>query len=224
MDFLVAPLHDAMVGLTALLTPFAGDLATAGAIVVLTLGVRALLLPLAVRAARGQRARARLAPELAELRRRHGADPVRLREESAALFRREGVSPLAGFGPALLQAPFFLVLYRLCTAGSVAGHQNALLAHTLLGAPLAQNFAGVVGGGLFAPPSLVFLGLFALLALVAWWTARQVPADAPMAGVLRVLPFGTVVAAAFVPLAAGVYLLTSGLWTAAERAVLTRPA
>jgi YidC/Oxa1 family membrane protein insertase len=39
-----------------------------------------------------------------------------------------------------------------------------------------------------------------------------------------VLPFGTVVFAAFVPLAAGLYLLTSGTWTAVERAVLRRRA
>ncbi|MFC4052146.1 hypothetical protein ACFOY4_20880 [Actinomadura syzygii] len=35
-------------------------------------------------------------------------------------------------------------------------------------------------------------------------------------------PFGTIVVAAVVPLAAGLYLLTSGAWTAAERAVLRR--
>jgi YidC/Oxa1 family membrane protein insertase len=43
-----------------------------------------------------------------------------------------------------------------------------------------------------------------------------------MGAVARVMPFGTVVAAAFVPLAAGLYLLTSGAWAAVERAVLQR--
>ncbi|WP_141583502.1 hypothetical protein [Actinomadura sp. WMMA1423] len=47
----------------------------------------------------------------------------------------------------------------------------------------------------------------------------------PAAGVLaRAMPFGTIAVAAFVPLAAGLYLLTSGAWTAAERAVLHRRA
>jgi YidC/Oxa1 family membrane protein insertase len=36
----------------------------------------------------------------------------------------------------------------------------------------------------------------------------------------RVLPFTTVFIAAFVPLAAGLYLLTSTSWTVAERVVL----
>jgi YidC/Oxa1 family membrane protein insertase len=38
----------------------------------------------------------------------------------------------------------------------------------------------------------------------------------------RVAPFATVVFAAFLPLAAGLYLLASGTWTAVERAVLHR--
>ncbi|MDL4816065.1 hypothetical protein [Actinomadura opuntiae] len=53
--------------------------------------------------------------------------------------------------------------------------------------------------------------------------ARTAPAGAGAAGVLaRVAPFGTVVFAVFMPLAAGLYLLASGTWTAVERAVLHR--
>jgi len=37
-----------------------------------------------------------------------------------------------------------------------------------------------------------------------------------------VLPFATVAIAAFVPLAAGLYLATSTAWTLAERALLAR--
>lgn len=115
-----------------------------------------------------------------------------------------------------------MVTYRLFMSATVAGHQNLLLAHTLLAAPLGQNWVGVLGGGLLAPPSLVFLGLFVLLGAVAVWSSRRVTAEGPMGAVARVMPFGTVVAAAFVPLAAGLYLLTSGAWAAVERAVLQR--
>jgi YidC/Oxa1 family membrane protein insertase len=43
-----------------------------------------------------------------------------------------------------------------------------------------------------------------------------------MGALLRVLPFATVVVAAIVPLAAGLYLLTTTAWAAAERAVFHR--
>ena len=43
-----------------------------------------------------------------------------------------------------------------------------------------------------------------------------------MPRLMRLLPYGTIVTAAFVPLATGVYLATTTLWTVAERALLTR--
>jgi YidC/Oxa1 family membrane protein insertase len=53
-------------------------------------------------------------------------------------------------------------------------------------------------------------------------TATAAAAGAAQAALARVLPFATVAIAAFVPLAAGLYLATSTAWTLAERAVLGR--
>jgi YidC/Oxa1 family membrane protein insertase len=51
-------------------------------------------------------------------------------------------------------------------------------------------------------------------------TAQQ--ADAPGGALIRVLPYLTVVIAAFVPLAAGIYLIVSTGWTLAERSFFWR--
>jgi len=48
-------------------------------------------------------------------------------------------------------------------------------------------------------------------------TARSAGRDAPGGALVRVLPYLTVVIAAFVPLAAGIYLLVSTSWALAER-------
>ncbi|GAA2585882.1 membrane protein insertase YidC [Actinomadura fulvescens] len=222
LDVPVSVAYDLVTGLADALSPVTGDLATVAAIVVFTAAVRLVLLPLAVAAARGERTRMRLMPELQALQKKHSRDPQRLRRETATLYEKEGATPLAGCLPMFAQLPFFFVMYRLFMSATVAGHQNILLSHTLLAAPLGQNWMSVLGAGLFSPASLVFLGLFALLAAVAWWSSRRVMAEGPMANVARLLPFGTVVTAAFVPLAAGIYLLTTTVWTAAERAVLHR--
>src|SRR6266566_1331846 len=50
-------------GLTGILTPVLGGLAAVAAIVVFTMAVRLLLMPLSLRALRGQAAQARLAPQ-----------------------------------------------------------------------------------------------------------------------------------------------------------------
>jgi len=217
VDVPVSLAHDLVAALADALSPLGDGPSAAAAIALVTVAVRALLVPLAVAQARAARDRARLLPKIEALRTRHGRDPMRLRRELGALYAREGVSPFAGIGPALAQLPVFAVMYRLFVSATVNGHQNLVLAHTLLGTPLGQNWIGVIGAsGLLAPQSLVFLGLFALLAAVAWWSSRQTE------GPLRLLPFGSVAVAAFVPLAAGVYLLASTAWTAAERAVLRR--
>ena len=230
-DFLDVPVAGAYHLVTWLATvahPLLGELSTAAVIVLFTAGVRLLLHPLARAAVRGQEARAALAPQAQALRLRYRDDPRRLQRELTALYRQAGTTILAGCLPALLQVPFFTVMYRLFTSTSVAGTANPMLGHTLFGAPLGGHLVQAFSTGPFGPAGVVFLGLLAALALVAWFCARGQAgpagtADLPGAVALRLLPFGTLLAAAVLPLAAGLYLLTSTTWTVAERAALRRP-
>jgi YidC/Oxa1 family membrane protein insertase len=224
-DAAVGVAYDLVTGLTSALLPITGGLSAAAAIVLFTAGVRLALHPLSRSQAAAGRARLALAPRVRELRERHRDDPMRASREITALYRAEGTSPFAGIGPALVQLPVFTVVYRLFLSPAVGGHANLLLAHTLLGVPLGERWLFTAGA--FGPHGLVFLGLFALLAAVAWWTSRRTYADQPpppgaLGTILRLLPFGTVAVAAYVPLAAGLYLATSTVWSAAERAALWR--
>jgi YidC/Oxa1 family membrane protein insertase len=216
-DFVLSPAYDLVTALTGLTGPLL-------AIVLFTVGVRLLLLPLGLRQARAQRVKARLAPDVAKLRKRFARNPERFQRELTALYAREGTSMFAGLGPGLAQLPFFLVMYRLFVSATIAGQPNLLLAQSAVGVPLGQHFgAALAHSGLFGPPALIFLGLFVLLALVAWQASRLVPEtpDVPMSKVFRWLPFGTVIAAGFLPLAAGIYLVVSTAWTTAERSLRT---
>lgn len=126
-------------------------------------------------------------------------------------------------------------MYHLFSTGS-----GDLLDHTLLGAPLGGHWTGALAdGGVFGPQGLVYLGLFALVAAVATWNFRRaratvakapqpaagnaaVPGMASMAKVMPLLSFGTLITVAVVPLAAGLYMVTTTAWTACERALLHR--
>jgi len=220
------------------LTPMLGGAAAAAAIVACTAITRLLVLPLSVSALRGQAAQARLAPRVTELRRRHTGDPGRLQAEVTALYRREGTSMLAGYLPVLLQVPFFTVLYLLFRSPRIGGTANTLLRHQLLGAPLASHW--LTAPGPVSSQGAVFLGVFCALAVIGWLHTRlarrplapatpdapAAPAAAQPGGAARLLallaPAITVAAAALVPLAAGLYLVTSTGWTLAERALLRR--
>ena len=223
-------------GLTGVLTPVLGGLAAVAAIIAFTMAVRLLLMPLSLRALRGQAAQARLAPQLLALRQRHAKQPERLQREMAALYKRERTSMFAGFAPLLLQWPFLSVMYLLFRSPTVGGTANTLLSHDLLGVPLGAHWLS--GAGAASAQGAVFLGLFVLLAGLCWLSARlgvlmaaQATGTSPAPGgagrpglLVRALPYLTVVIAAFAPLAAGIYLLTTLAWSLAERMLYSRSA
>lgn len=261
--------------LTSLLTPVAGGLAAAAAIVLFTAAVRLLLSPLSLRALRGQAAMARLMPQVQALRTRYSRQPERFKRELSALYRREGAGPFAGLLPVLAQWPFLSVTYLLFRSATVDGTRNHLLSDGLFGVPLGAHWLS--GAGLFSVHGAVFVAILAILAAVCWLSARLAKRSAPGAatagtgttrragrvpeaparaahskkprgasappvrrgspdpaealagskapGVLaQVLPYVTVVIAAFAPLAAAIYLLTSVTWSFAERRLFLRRA
>jgi len=243
LDGAVAVAYPFIAHVASALTPIGG---AAAAIVLCTAALRLLLLPLTLAAVRGERARAALAPRVAQLRRRYAEDPGRLATELTELYRTERSSPLAGCLPVLLQAPFFMVVYRIFTAPRVAGRSNALLAGHLFGVPLGTH---LFGGG----HPLAFLPVIAALLMLGWLAARRArrvaaatsasptstpststpptsasPTSTPStstplpAGVLGVLPYLSVLSVAVVPLATTLYLVTTLAWTAAENQLLRR--
>jgi YidC/Oxa1 family membrane protein insertase len=200
--------------------PFTGPYSAALAIVLCTVAVRLVLLPLSVRAARGAKTRTALMPQLKELSDSHRNNPERLQRELAKLQAESG-SVFAGFLPSLAQLPFFWVMYRLFSTAVVAGQSNQLLSGTLFGAPLGLHWPLLTS-------TPVYLGLAVLLAVVAYFSARwqarsrETQPTGAVGQLTRVLPYGTLVTAAFIPLAAGLYLLTTTTWAVVERAILQR--
>ncbi|WP_229897915.1 YidC/Oxa1 family membrane protein insertase [Streptomyces finlayi] len=213
--------------------------ATAAAIVVFTMLVRIAFHPLARAAVRGEKARQALAPQLAALRKKHAKNPERMQKEILALHAEAKVSPFSGMLPMLVQLPVFFVMYHVFSSAKVGGEVNELLGHRLFAAPLGSRWSDALGdGGVFGAQGLVYLGLFALIAGVATWSFRRarrnaaasefasvangVPGGSGLFKWLPLLSFGTIVTAAVVPLAAGLYLVTTTAWTVAERAWLQR--
>ncbi|MFF8278168.1 YidC/Oxa1 family membrane protein insertase [Streptomyces lateritius] len=214
--------------LADLLQPLFATAATAAAIVLFTALVRLAIHPLSRAAARGQKARTRIAPQLAALREKHGKNPERLRKEVGELHARENVSPFSGMLPSLFQLPAFLLMYYLFAGDRMAGH-------SLFAAPLGDRWTdALTDGGPFGPAGLVYVALFAIVAAVATYSFRRTkrqmaetaaplpegPGAATLAKVMPLLAYGTLVTVAVVPLAAALYIVTSTTWTVAERALL----
>lgn len=237
---------DLVGSLADLLEPLFHASATAAAIVLFTACVRLLVHPLSRASARGQKARAKLSPQIAELRKKHAKNPEKLQKAILELHAAEKVSPLSGCLPSLFQLPAFFLLYHLFSSSSIGGEANALLKHKLFEAPLGGRWSDALAdGGVFGAQGLVYLVLFAIVAGVATFNFRrtkvqmaaaaaatpagdagqQMPGMGAMSAMTKVMPFMsfmTLFTVAFVPLAAALYVVTSTTWSAVERAFLYR--
>ncbi|HOZ46706.1 MAG TPA: membrane protein insertase YidC [Candidatus Hydrogenedentes bacterium] len=83
------------------------------AIIFLTVVVRSLMYPLTLKSMRSMKKMQLLAPEIEELKKKHGGDPQELNKHMMELYKERGVNPMGGCLPMMLQMPVFIVLYRM---------------------------------------------------------------------------------------------------------------
>ncbi|GIJ47173.1 protein translocase component YidC [Virgisporangium aliadipatigenens] len=215
---------DVLTTLVNALAPIDGGVAVLAGVALLTALVRLALHPLARRQARAMQAQLAKAPALAEARKRAGDDPAKMQAE--LLDATKGMGGV--FLPMLLQMPVFLALYPAFSRSTVDGRHNALLDADLLGVPLHAH--GLAAG----LPLLVLVAALVAIATVNVRRARrqaaaqrdaaqpQGVAPQPAPALVGILPYIAVVPALFMPLAAGMYLLTSTAWSAVEAPLLRR--
>jgi YidC/Oxa1 family membrane protein insertase len=105
------------------------------AILLLTLVIKLLFWPLTNKSFQSTAKMQSLQPKMKELQAKYKENPQKLNQEMAALYKKEGVSPLGGCLPLLLQLPIFFALYNLLSthfelrgASFIAGWINDLSA------------------------------------------------------------------------------------------------
>lgn len=224
--------------LSTVIEPIAGTASAAVAIVLLTIAVRAVLLPVGLSQMKAGMTRQCLAPQISELQRRYRKNPELLQRKTKELYAKEKASPFAGCLPVLAQVPVLMAVYGLFITPTIGGHPNQLLTQSFLGVPLDAGMIGQIStGDVSWASAAVFIALILLVALIAQASRRLLstqptqplttppPGTPDLSGVMRMLsfaPFLTAAFAAFVPLAAGLYLLTTTTWTLGERLTLQK--
>jgi YidC/Oxa1 family membrane protein insertase len=83
------------------------------AIVLLTIVVRAILLPLSIKQTKSMREMQRIQPEVKKLQAKYKGDRQKLNENMMALYKEHGVNPFGGCLPLLMQFPVLIALYRV---------------------------------------------------------------------------------------------------------------
>ncbi len=210
----------------------AGANAWGWAIVLLTLTVRIVLLPLAVKQINSMRGMQRLQPELKKIQEKYKTDrdmmrknPEKFRErrqkqqeEMMALYKEHGVNPASGCLPLLLQMPIFFALFRLL--------QDAERVPELLGAPfyLIEDLSVTASTSDIGAMALVIL-----MGATTFYSQRQMMASNPNAAqnpqqkvMLYLMPALLLLFAFQMPVGVLLYWVTTNVWTIAQQYVMFR--
>lgn len=105
------------------------------AIILVTILVRGVTAPIMMRQMRSMERMRKVQPQLKELQEKHGDDRTKQSEEMMALYKREGVNPLGGCLPMLLQFPVFIGLFYALKSSIELRHAPFILWINDLSAP-----------------------------------------------------------------------------------------
>lgn len=86
------------------------------AIILLTIGIRALIWPLMSAQMKSAKKMADLRPHMDEIKKKHGSDKQALAAAQMALYKEHGINPAAGCLPVLVQIPPMIAIYQVIFA------------------------------------------------------------------------------------------------------------
>ena len=193
------------------------------AIILLTLIVRGMMFPVAQRQFASMAAMRAIQPKLKVIQERFKDDKQKQQQEIMALYKAEGVNPLAGCLPIFLQIPVFFALYKVLVLTIEMRHQPFVGWIKDLSAPDPLHVLNLFGLLPFTPPAFLAIGVLAILLGITMWAQFKLqPAamDPAQQQVMALMPWMMMFVMA--PFAAGllIYWITSNLLTIAQQKYL----
>ncbi|HCF24705.1 MULTISPECIES: membrane protein insertase YidC [unclassified Novosphingobium] len=193
------------------------------AIMLLTVIVKGIMFPVSQKQFASMAAMKAIQPKMKALQDRYKDDKQKQQQEIMALYKQEGVNPLAGCLPIFLQIPVFFALYKTLIVSVEMRHQPFALWIKDLSAPDPLHILNLFGLLPFDVPSFLGIGVLALLLGITMWLQFKLnPAqmDPVQQQVFAIMPWMMMFVMA--PFAAGLllYWITNNLLTIAQQAYL----
>ena len=193
--------NDAINGLSALINLLAqhvvGDYGIA--LIIVTFLIRLATMPLMMKSLRNAKRMQSLQPMTEEIKKKHSGDPRKYQTEVMELYKREGVNPLAGCMPMILQMVILTILYR-----------SIYTDHSLLTA----KFLGILPLG--QPDHTFILPVLAAVTSYLQQKVSTVSVDQSMKMMLYIFPVMIFIFSMRVFAALSLYWVFSNLFTIAQ--------
>lgn len=209
------------------------------AIVAMTVLIRSLLLPLAIKQYKSMRALSELAPEIKKLQEKYKDDKQRQQQEMMRFYQEHKVNPFASCLPLVAQLPVFLALFyllqqdlkieicgpELAAKGIEAG--SAALKNTTCG---SLNPPGNPESFLFIPDLTAQATGAVLIVLIVLYVSSQLLSSILMPStvdktqrlIFMALPFVFVPFIINFPAGLILYWITTNLWTVGQQVTLRK--
>lgn len=226
------------------LDPTSG-IAWALSVVFLVITLRALLFKPFVHQVRSMKKMQEFAPQIQELKDKHGDDQQKFAQEMQKLQAEHGFNPLGGCLPVLVQIPVFIGLFQVLNGFRPGAEQNfvfdadgvaSFVEADLFGATLSTAMsrpAEVLASFGTDRPAMFAVGvpLMIAAAIATHFTARHsiqrqtASASNPQAAMMNklmlwVFPAFAIIGGPFLPLAILIYWLANNLWTLGQQRIV----
>ncbi|MCC6598838.1 MAG: membrane protein insertase YidC [Alphaproteobacteria bacterium] len=162
------------------------------AIIILTIALRGAVFPLTNISYRSFAKMKKVTPQVADLRKKYPDDKAQLQKELIALYEREGVNPVAGCLPMVLQIPIFFALYKTFYVTIELRHAPFFGWIQDLSAPDPTSVFNLFGLIPWDPPAMLMIGVWPCLMLVAMLLQKNLnppPQDPIQKDMAMYMPF-----------------------------------
>ncbi len=195
------------------------------AIIILTAILRFAVFPLTNISYRSFAKMKLVAPKITELREQYGDDKKKLQEEIVELYKKEGVNPMSGCFPILVQIPIFFAFYKILFSTIEIRHAPFFGWIQDLSAKDPTSIFNLFGLLPYDVPSFFVIGIWPCLMLVVMLiqkTLNPPPQDKMQRDMMNIFPFFiTFIMAGF---ASGlvIYWTFSALFSIIQQAIIMR--
>lgn len=162
------------------------------AIILLTILIRGAVFPLTNLSYKSFAGMKKVSPQIALLREEYGEDKQRLQQELIKLYQKEGVNPMSGCLPILLQIPIFFALYRVLFVTIEMRHEPFFGWINDLSAADPTSVFNLFGLIPWDPPQVLMIGVWPCVMLVAMLVQKNLnppPQDKMQKDIAMYMPF-----------------------------------
>lgn len=194
------------------------------AIILLTVIIRGLMFPIAQKQFASMAGMKAVQPKMKAIQERYKDDKQKQQQEIMKLYKDEGVNPLAGCLPILIQIPIFFALYKVLILSIEMRHEPFIDFWIRdLSAPDPWTILNLFGLLPYDVPGFLGIGVLAvLLGVTMWLTFKLNPSamDPMQQQIFNLMPW--ILMFVMAPFAAGLllYWVTSNILTLAQQTYL----